>query len=377
MPRIELGNYGPIHELVIDGKPGFNPRGVSIIMGRSGSGKTLLANALYMEPVLAIEGLARKLGLLHPALADAIGIAKTIADLFGFRNYNELHTESRFSVCVESSIVGGALSSAGYDPGSIDYACLTSEGGDVRVGLVMGGRRVAIEEPGLELALKLMLNTAAIMSIPRQLRDALYTLGYEEVRGIYDSLGRIRKEVTDLTEGVLVDVLLKTKVPPLVVGELDFRKATAIETMAFITTIDYQLSGNRITLTTPTGELEAQLLHIARDFATLMSVITKPLVYIDDAFDNISAIDTGKLVNIMRDIAKHGASLVLTTYRPDVIALDDPDVKGFINDYVTLYVATYGLEPLSKHGPVDERLWLVSVDELGEGDYEKVLGLLG
>jgi predicted ribonuclease YlaK len=29
-------------------------RGVSIIMGKSGSGKTLLANALYMEPVLTI-----------------------------------------------------------------------------------------------------------------------------------------------------------------------------------------------------------------------------------------------------------------------------------------------------------------------------------
>jgi len=52
--RIELSNYSDIRELVVDGKPGFSPRGVSIIMGKSGSGKMLLANALYMEPVLTI-----------------------------------------------------------------------------------------------------------------------------------------------------------------------------------------------------------------------------------------------------------------------------------------------------------------------------------
>jgi predicted GTPase len=60
--RIELSNYSDIRELVVDGKPGFSPRGVSIIMGKSGSGKTLLANALYMEPVLTIADIVRKLG---------------------------------------------------------------------------------------------------------------------------------------------------------------------------------------------------------------------------------------------------------------------------------------------------------------------------
>jgi len=43
--RIELSNYSDIRELVVDSKPGFSPRDVSIIMGKSGSGKTLLANA--------------------------------------------------------------------------------------------------------------------------------------------------------------------------------------------------------------------------------------------------------------------------------------------------------------------------------------------
>ena len=40
--RIELSNYGDIRGLVVDNKPGFGPRGVSIIMGKSGSGKMLI-----------------------------------------------------------------------------------------------------------------------------------------------------------------------------------------------------------------------------------------------------------------------------------------------------------------------------------------------
>jgi hypothetical protein len=376
MPRIELGNYGPIHELVVDGKPGLNAKGVALVMGKSGSGKTLLANALYMEPVLAIENLAMRLGLLikHPALADAIGIVKTIADLYGFRNYDELHVKSRFSVCIESGVAGDVLSSAGFDPGSIDYTCLTSVGNNTTIELVINGKRVEVKDPDMGLASMLILNASSIMAVPRQLRDALYTLGYEEVQGIYNTIVKARSEVNDSSVGVWVDTILKTRVPPLVVGGLDFRSELGIDTV-----IDYHVFDNgRITLMMPTGGLEVKYLLIARDFARALSKATlpiKPLIYIDDALEHASTIDAKRLVDIMSGIVANSASLVLTTHRPDAIALDD--VKGFINDYVTLYVATYGLEPLSKYGPVNERLWLVSADELGEGDYEKVLGLLG
>jgi predicted GTPase len=82
--RIELSNYSDIRELVVDGKPGFSPRGVSIIMGKSGSGKTLLANALYMEPVLTIADMVRKLELgLNEKYTDAIETVKAMADLYG------------------------------------------------------------------------------------------------------------------------------------------------------------------------------------------------------------------------------------------------------------------------------------------------------
>jgi predicted GTPase len=82
--RIELSNYSDIRELVVDGKPGFSPRGVSIIMGKSGSGKTLLANALYMEPVLTIADMVRKLELeLNEKYTDAIEPVKAMADLYG------------------------------------------------------------------------------------------------------------------------------------------------------------------------------------------------------------------------------------------------------------------------------------------------------
>jgi predicted GTPase len=54
-------------------------------MGKSGSGKTLLANALYMEPVLTIADIVRKLGLneKYPAITDAIETVKAMADLYG------------------------------------------------------------------------------------------------------------------------------------------------------------------------------------------------------------------------------------------------------------------------------------------------------
>jgi len=377
MPRIELSNYGLIHELVVDGKPGLNPRGVALVMGESGSGKTLLANALYMEPVLAIEGLTARLGLLakHPALADAIGIVKTIADLYGFRNYYELHARSRFSVCIESGVMGDVLSSAGYDPGSIDYACLTSVGSKATIELVTNGKRVEVKDPGMGLVSMLMLNTASIMSIPQQLRGWLFTLTYEEARGVFNTIRRVKSEVSDPTIGSWVDVLLKARVPPLIIGDLDFRSELGIDTV-----INHHLIDGKATLMRPTGGLEVLLLLIARDFAKALSKATlpvKPIIYIDDALEHASTTDAKRLVDIMSGIVANGASLVLTTYRPDAIALDDSVVKGFINDYVTLYVATYGLEPLAKYGPVNERLWLVSVDELGEGDYEKVLGLLG
>jgi predicted GTPase len=80
--HIELSDYGDVRGLVVDGKPGFSPRGVSIIMGKSGSGKTLLANALYMEPVLTIADIVRKLGL-NEKYTDAIKTVKAMADLYG------------------------------------------------------------------------------------------------------------------------------------------------------------------------------------------------------------------------------------------------------------------------------------------------------
>jgi len=105
---IELSNYGSIRNLVTDGKPRLDAKGVMVIMGRSGSGKTLLANALYMEPALTIADVVRQLELVEkcPVIVDAVETVKAMANLFGFRNYDELHGLSRFSVCVELSIAG-------------------------------------------------------------------------------------------------------------------------------------------------------------------------------------------------------------------------------------------------------------------------------
>ena len=376
--RIELSDYGDVRGLVVDGKPGFSPRGVSIIMGKSGSGKTLLANALYMEPVLTIADMVRKLGL-NEKYTDAIETVKAMADLYGFRNYNELHKSSRFSVCVESSIAGEALVSAGYNPGSVDFVCLTNNRGNPRIELVMGEKRATAERMSIELIATLILNAASIMSWPRQLREGIYSPNYEEVWNIFDSLKRIKKRVADFASDI--GVLLRARIPPLVIGEeLDFRQILEIETA-----INYQLLPNRrIMLTKPTGELTMQIFNIARDFVKALKEIGKgsiagPLIYIDDAFDNISTINAKELAGVMRDIVASGASIILTTYRPEVIAVKYPYIKDFIDNYVTLYIATYGLEPMSKYVStgLDYRLWLMNADAISGEDYDRIIDLIG
>ncbi|NAZ27945.1 MAG: hypothetical protein GU355_01385 [Caldivirga sp.] len=383
---IELSNYGSIRNLVTDGKPRLDAKGVMVIMGRSGSGKTLLANALYMEPALTIADAARQLELVEkcPVIVDAVETIKAMANLFGFRNYDELHGLSRFSVCVESSIASNALVSASYDPGSIDFVCLTNDKGKPRIELIMGGRRTTVERTSIELVTTLILNTASIMSWPRQLREGVYSLNYEDMRNIFDSLKRIEKRAgycdSDLALGV--SALLRARIPPLVVGEeLDFRQILEIETA-----IDYLILPNhRITLTKPTGELTMQIFNIARDFVKALKEeasrgqVAEPLIYIDDAFDGVSTINAKELVGVMREIIANGASIILTSYRPEVIAVEDPYIKDFIDNHATLYIATYGLETMSKYVStgLDYRLWLMNADTINGEDYEKIIDLLG
>ena len=383
---IELSNYGSIRNLVTDGKPRLDAKGVMVIMSRSGSGKTLLANALYMEPALTIADVVRQLELVEkcPVIVDAVETVKAMANLFGFRNYDELHGLSRFSVCVESSIASNALVSAGYDTGSIDFVCLTNDRGKPRIELIMGGRRTTVERTSIELVTTLILNTASIMSWPRQLREGVYSLNYENMRNIFDSLKRIEKRAgyCDSNFVLGVSALLRARIPPLVVGEeLDFRQILEIETA-----IDYLISPNhRITLTKPTGELTMQIFNIARDFVKALKEeasrgqVAGPLIYIDDAFDGISMIDAKELVGVMRDIIANGASIILTSYRPEVIAVEDPYIKDFIDNHATLYIATYGLETMSKYVStgLDYRLWLMNADTINGEDYEKIIDLLG
>jgi hypothetical protein len=299
---IELSNYGSIRNLVTDGKPRLDAKGVMVIMSRSGSGKTLLANALYMEPALTIADVVRQLELVEkcPVIVDAVETVKAMANLFGFRNYDELHGLSRFSVCVESSIAGNALVSAGYDPGSIDFVCLTNDKGKPRIELIMGGRRTTVERTSIELVTTLILNTASIMSWPCQLREGVYSLNYENVQNIFDSLKRIEKRASYCDSNFVLGVsaLLRARIPPLVVGEeLDFRQILEIETA-----IDYLISPNhRITLTKPTGELTMQIFNIARDFVKALKEevsrgqVAGPLIYIDDAFDGVSTINAKRI----------------------------------------------------------------------------------
>jgi len=82
-------------------------------------------------------------------------------------------------------------------------------------------------------------------------------------------------------------------------------------------------------------------------------------------------------VGVMREIIANGASIILTSYRPEVIAVEDPYIKDFIDNYVSLYIAGYGLEPMAKFGAINDRLWLVNVDALGEEVYKRAMRMLG
>jgi hypothetical protein len=103
------------------------------------------------------------------------------------------------------------------------------------------------------------------------------------------------------------------------------------------------------------------------------------LIYIDDAFDGVSTINAKELVGVMREIIANGASIILTSYRPEVIAVEDPYIKDFIDNHATLYIATYGLETMSKYVStgLDYRLWLMNADTINGEDYEKIIDLLG
>ena len=83
-------------------------------------------------------------------------------------------------------------------------------------------------------------------------------------------------------------------------------------------------------------------------------------------------------MDVMRDIVMSGASLILTLYRPEVIAVKYPYIKDFIDNYVTLYIATYGLEPVSKYVStgLDYRLWLMNADAISGEDYDRIIDLI-
>ena len=81
----------------------------------------------------------------------------------------------------------------------------------------------------------------------------------------------------------------------------------------------------------------------------------------------------------MREIIANGASIILTSYRPEVIAVEDPYIKDFIDNHAALYIATYGLETMSRYVStgLDYRLWLIDANIISSEDYEKIIDLLG
>jgi hypothetical protein len=81
----------------------------------------------------------------------------------------------------------------------------------------------------------------------------------------------------------------------------------------------------------------------------------------------------------MRDIVMSGASLILTLYRPEVIAVEDPYIKDFIDNHAALYIATYGLETMSRYVStgLDYRLWLIDANTISSEDYDKIIDLIG
>ncbi|WP_460172725.1 hypothetical protein [Vulcanisaeta sp. JCM 14467] len=384
--RFELQGYGIITSLIVDGSPYWEPNGLNFLIGMPGSGKTMLAWALYVEPVLMILDAYRKAyeQSLPVKCKEIIinnkneNIINKFEEVFseilhnaGFRNYVELHNKSMVKVCVEGSQVYDGLRNIGYDPGSVDYACLVNVNGSIGVELILRSGRLETltldQAKGLIPGLTMWVS--AIVAWPHGLRELLYSITLKQIEKLHELVSKWPRE----SECPLlrpISILLKTRIPPIaheeynISGELELSEGIPIET-------HLEQGREETLLKLSLGELSMFILKSSKALVKALyeEYSVRPLVLIDDGFDGIPSKYSGFLIETLSEALKYSA-IIITTYRPEAIIRNPQDerAKDFIEKYVTTYIATYQLEELTryaKHG-INHRLELISAGRLDD-----------
>ena len=379
--RFEVQNYGPIESLVVNGDPYWEPTGLNFLIGMPGSGKTMLAWALYAEPALMIldayrEAYGQNLPMRYSDNIDKFRrVFEEILYNAGFRNYVELHSKSRVRVCVESSQVYEGLRSIGYDPGSVAYACLANTNGTIGTELILkSGRLEALTlNQAKGLVQDLTTWVSATIAWPHSLRESLYSITIKQIERIYELVKEWPKE----SENPLlkpISMLLKTRIPPIIYEDRNISEELELNEGIFIEetyVTEQEQHRKEALLKLSLGELSMSILKSSAALAKALreEYSVRPLILIDDGFDGIPSRDSGRLIEVLSEALKYSA-MIITTYRPEAIIrnLQDERAKDFIEKYVTTYIATYQLEELTRYAknPISHRLELISAGRLDD-----------
>ncbi len=369
----------------------FNPGFVVVIMGRSGSGKTLLAWILYYAPMVLANYFfriieARDLASVMAALMDAISEYSGSTLIRWWLEKSQLH------VCRPGEEVA-EIEDVGYSAANVSRVCVGLKSGELAIRVeTVDGRLYYMKVNDIKKAKvveRVLIQAALAYSLPSQFKWSSYALTLEKI----DKLCGVASAIVELLEKVqeprhqLLKLLAATRLPPLEFRAEDQQAEEKVKcTMlhedlveATFTPVTVHVSswGERIevSLLLPHGELNRVLVEaslnisqaLAEEVASADSHVY-PVVFIDDAFEGLTLRDAYKSVaEPMLIAARAGVSVVATTHRPEVLVYQEDEVSE-LSKLAKPLIATYGLSIVSREFKVrkDFRLKLVDYSRLSE-----------
>jgi DNA-binding ferritin-like protein len=373
MLRVGLRGFGAIEKLIywsgrlVEGLE-FRP-GITLVYGRSGCGKTLLALALHVLPFEVAKRVVE-----NETVSNAL--SSYLSLLNNFINVYELLEEAVAEFC-RPGVEVEELEDIGWKPDSINWACLRYERGDVKLHLVSTDGRIVLSErvkalgaKAINSARKILAQAATTISIPFNIVSMLYTLSYSE----FEVMQKVVEQLEQCKD--LICEALASRMLPLSIG-FDGETISTHRLLGRVGVI-YRgsRSGNeaRIYLGKSLGEVKEEMIEVIKNLLSNMQSIAKeyratPVVLLDDAFDGFTA-------KSIIDVLKREMGGVVSSYEASVYATTHRDVAALIREdkEVTskVLVASYGLEKTSsKLGLQKEfRLALIDLDAVKDEEIE-------